>query len=155
MSTNQAPRIACQICGKSNHIALDCYHRTNYTYQGRHLSSQLAPMAAQVNEDFEAQDWLADSGVNTHITANTSNINNPQPFDGTEIVGVGNGAGLYVKGISSSLVHCKPSNSFNPYQFLLKDILHCPNTSTNLLSIKKFCIDNNCWFAVTSSNFFV
>jgi hypothetical protein len=40
-------------------------------------------MAAQVNEDFEAQDWLADSGVNTHITAYTSNINNPQPFDGT------------------------------------------------------------------------
>jgi hypothetical protein len=112
-------------------------------------------MAAQVNGDFEAQDWLVDSGANTHITADTSNINNPQPFDGTETVGVGNGAGLYVKGIGSSLVHCKSSNSFNPSQFLLKDILHCPNASANLLSINKFCIDNNCWFALTGSNFFV
>jgi hypothetical protein len=70
-------------------------------------------------------------------------------------VGVGNGAGLYVKGIGSSFVHCKPSNSFNPSQFLLKDILHCPNASANLLSINKFCIDNNCWFALTGSNFIV
>jgi hypothetical protein len=70
-------------------------------------------------------------------------------------LGVGNGAGLYVKGIGSSFVHCKPSNSFNPSQFLLKDILHCPNALANLLSINKFCIDNNCWFALTGSNFFV
>jgi transposase InsO family protein len=155
MNTNQTPHIACQICGKSNHTALDCYHRMDYTYQGRHPPPQLAAMAAQMNENFQAQDWLADSGANTHITADTSNINNPQPFDGTETVGVGNGAGLYVKGIGSSFVHCKPSNSFNPSQFLLKDILHCPNASANLLSINKFCIDNNCWFALTGSNFFV
>jgi hypothetical protein len=70
-------------------------------------------------------------------------------------VRVGNGTGLDVNGIGSSLVHCKPSNSFNLSQFLLKDILHCPNASANLFSINKFCIDNNCWFALTSSNFFV
>jgi hypothetical protein len=71
----------------------------DYTYQGRHPPPQLAAMAAQVNEDFKAQDWLADSGAITHITADTSNINNPHPFGGTETVGVGNGAGLDVKGI--------------------------------------------------------
>jgi hypothetical protein len=101
-------------------------------------------MAAQVNEDFKAQDWLADSDAITHITADTSNINNPQPFGGTETVGVGNGAGFDVKGIGFSLIHCKPSNSFNPSKFLLKDVLHCSNASTNLLSINKFCINNNC-----------
>jgi hypothetical protein len=154
MSTNQTSHNACQICGKSNHIALDYFHRMDCTYQGRHPPSQLATMAAQVNEDFKAQDWLADSGANTYIIANPSNINNPQPFGGTETVRVGNGTGLDVNGIGSSLVHCKPSNSFNLSQFLLKDILYCPNASANLLSINKFCIDNNCWFALTSSNFF-
>jgi hypothetical protein len=155
MSTNQAPCTACQIYGKSNHTTLDCYHKMNYTYLGRHPPPQLAAMAVQVNEDFEVQDWLANSGANTHITADTSNISNPQPFDGIETVVVSNGAGLYVKGIGSSLVHCKPSNSFNPSQFLLKYMLHYYNASANLLSINKFCIDNNCWFALTDSNFFV
>ena len=26
----------CQICGKRNHMALDCFHRYDYNYQGRH-----------------------------------------------------------------------------------------------------------------------
>jgi hypothetical protein len=47
------------------------------TYQGRHPPPQLAAMVAQVNEDFKAQDWLANSGANTHIIADASNINNP------------------------------------------------------------------------------
>lgn len=94
VSTNQTSHPACQICGKSNHNALDCYNKMDYTYQGRHPPPQLAAMVAQVNEDFETQDWLADSGANTHITADPSNINNPQRFGGTETVGVGNGVGL-------------------------------------------------------------
>jgi hypothetical protein len=77
MNTNQTPHIACQICGKSNHTALGCYHKMDYTYQGRHPPPQLVAMAAQVNENFEAQDWLADSSADTQITADTSNINNP------------------------------------------------------------------------------
>jgi hypothetical protein len=154
MSTNQTSHTACQICGKNNHTTLDCYHKMDYTYQGRHPPPQLAAMAAQVNEDFEAQDLLTDFGANTYIIDDTSNINNPQPFGGTETMGVGNGAGLDVKGISSSLGHCKPYNSSNPSQFLLKDILHCPNASTNLISINKFCIHNNCWFAFIGSIFF-
>jgi hypothetical protein len=98
-------------------------------------------MAAQVNADFETQDWLADSGANTHITVDSSNINNPQPFDGTNTVGVGNGEGLNINIFGSSIVQCKSSNT---PKFLLKDILHFTNDSTNLLSISKFCIDNNC-----------
>lgn len=71
----------CQICGKSNHWALDCYHRMDYSYQGRHPPSQLAAMVAQTNAEFENQDY-ANSGANAHITA-------PQPFEGNDGVGVG------------------------------------------------------------------
>jgi hypothetical protein len=59
-------------------------------------------------------------------------------------------ADLSIKHFGSSLVHCK-SSSIPP--LLLKDILHCPNASTNLLSINKFCIDNNWWFALTGSSY--
>jgi hypothetical protein len=151
-NTNRTPNPPCQICGKNNHSALDCYHRMDYTYQGRHPPPQLAAMVAQVNADFETQDWLADSGANTHITAEVSNITNPQPFNGTETVGVGNGAGLNIKSFGSSILQCKTPHKSH---FLLKDILHCPDASANLLSINKFCLDNNCWFALTGSSFTV
>jgi len=36
VSANQVPHCSCQICGKSNHNALDCYHIMDYTFQGRH-----------------------------------------------------------------------------------------------------------------------
>jgi hypothetical protein len=67
-------------------------------------------------------------------------------------VGVGNGTGLNIKNFGSSFIHCK---SLHKSHFLLKDILHYPNVSANLLFINKFCLDNNCWFALTSSSFTV
>jgi hypothetical protein len=122
-------------------INLDCYHRMDYSYQGRHPPGQLATMVAQLNEEFGAEKWLADSGANAHITSNAANIHEPQPFEDQDMVGVGNGTGLNIKNFGSSIVQ----SSFPKHPpFLLKDVLHCPNTSANLLSINKFCIDNNC-----------
>jgi hypothetical protein len=69
-----SPRSPCQICGKSNHQALDCYHRMDYSYQGRHPPSQLAAMVAQTNAEFENQDWFADIGASAHITPQAENI---------------------------------------------------------------------------------
>jgi hypothetical protein len=68
-------------------------------YQGRHPPMQLAAMTAQANEEFATQDWLADSGENTHVIADSFNLTNPQPFDGLDTVGVGNGAGLHIQQI--------------------------------------------------------
>jgi len=68
----------------------------DFAYEGRHPPMQLAAMTAQVNEEFANQDWLADSGANTHVTAESSNLTNAQPFDGSDTVGVGNGVGLHI-----------------------------------------------------------
>jgi len=71
-NSNRAP---CQICGKSSHQALDCFHRMNYSYQGRHPPPQLASMTAQTNALYdEEQEWLANSGANAHITNNLENL---------------------------------------------------------------------------------
>jgi hypothetical protein len=67
------PRAPCQICGKPNHQALDCYHRMDYTYQGRHPLQQLAAMIAENNTLVE-DDWYADSGANAHITADLEKL---------------------------------------------------------------------------------
>jgi hypothetical protein len=38
---------------------------------------------------------------------------------------------------------------------VLKNILHCPKVSANLLSINHFCIDNHCYFILTGSSYFI
>jgi hypothetical protein len=149
-SSNQPSRAPCQICGKTSHQALDCFHRMDYTYQGHHPPPQLAAMVAQTNSTCEEQSWFADSGANAHITSELENLTiQPQPFQGPELVAVGNGAGLNIEHTGSTIIHS--SN----IPFHLKNILHCPTATTNLLSIQKFCQDNNCYFILTSSHFFV
>jgi transposase InsO family protein len=146
-STNRPP---CQICGKTSHQALDCYHRMDFTFQGRHPPSQLAAMAAHTHVAIEEeQPWYLDSGANNHVTADIENLSLQQPYTGNDNVTVGNGNGLQISNTGSSFLitpHTKLS---------LNDILHCPNASSNLLSIQKFCKDNNCYFKLTSSHFVV
>jgi transposase InsO family protein len=146
---NDSNRPPCQICGKRNHQALDCFHRMDYAYQGRHPPSELAAMVSQSNAITEEEDWLADSGANNHITANLENLSINQPYNGTEAVTVGNGGGL-------SITHTG-STSFNTPNALLhlKNVLCCPQASANLLSIQKFCKDNCCFFKLTDSYFLV
>jgi hypothetical protein len=148
-SNQTTNRSACQICGKSSHQALDCFHRMDYAYQGRHPPTELAAMVTQSNALCEEDDWLADSGANNHITANLENLSIQQPYNGGEAVTVGNGGGLSITHIGST--------SFNtPKSTLhLKKILCCPNASANLLSIQKFCKDNNCFFKLTDTYFLV
>jgi hypothetical protein len=147
-------RPPCQIYGKTSHQALDCFHRMDYAYQGRHPPPQLAAMVAQHNTALEDQQWFADSGANAHITNELENLAIQQPFQGPDSVVVGNGDGLVIENTGSSTLLSTTSPYSTP-PFKLKDILHCPAASTNLFSIQKFCKDNACFFILTDSHFYV
>lgn len=121
----------------------------DYAYQGRHPPKELAAMVAQSNLLHEDETWLADSGATNHITADLENLTLQQPYQGTETVAVGNGNGLNIAHTGSTTYHL-PNSDLH-----LNDILHCPNVSTNLLSIQKLCQDNNCYFKLTDSYFLV
>jgi hypothetical protein len=93
-------RTPCQICGKLGHQALDCFHRMNYSYQGKNPPSQLAalvvrthPSASTSNEE---DPWYVDSGANNHVTAALDNLTLQEPFKGDDEVAVGNGTGLSI-----------------------------------------------------------
>jgi hypothetical protein len=134
-TTNRPP---CQICGRISHQSLDCYHCMDFSFQGRHAPSQLAAMAAHTHVDVEEeQPWYLDSGANSHVTSGLENISLQQPYQGNENVTVGNGNGLQITTTGSS-----PLLTPNT-QLRLNNILHCPNASSNLLFIQKFCKDNN------------
>jgi len=107
-------------------------------------------MVAQTNTQLEAQEWYADSGANAHITRDLENLTiQPQPFQGQESVAVGNGMGIGIEHTSSAILHS------SKIPFHIRNILHCPTAATNLISIQKFCLDNNCYFILTSSYFVV
>jgi hypothetical protein len=148
------PRVPCQICSRLNHSALDCFHRMNFSFQGRHPPSQLAAMTAQTHQEIDDQQWFADSEANAHVTSTLENLSiDQQPFKGSESVAVGNGAGLAIEHTGSSTPHS--SSPLSNSSFHLKHVLHCPSAATNLLSIHKFCTDNHCYFILTASHFFV
>jgi hypothetical protein len=145
---NKPPRAPCQICGQTSHHALDCLHRMDFSYQGRHLPPQLAAMAAQTNAIIDDSKWFADSGANAHITNNLENLIIQRPFEGNDNVKVGNKSGLTIDNAGSTLIHT-PNSDFH-----LDKILHCPNAFTNLISIQRFCVDNHCYFILTTTHFF-
>jgi transposase InsO family protein len=146
---SSAPKIPCQICGKLNHLALDCFHRMDYSFQGRHPPSQLQAMVAHNNTAFEDQEWYADSAANAHITHDLANLQVQQPFETSEAVGVGNGTALAIANSGSSILPSPKSD------FLLNNVLHCPRAAANLISIQRFCLDNDCYFILTSTHYYI
>ena len=122
----------------------------NYAFQGRHPPTELAAMVAEANTTYLNQhQWYADSGANIHVTSNATNLAISQPYEGIDTVGVGNGAGLIISRTGNATIKT-PSSTL-----ALNDVAYCPQASTHLLSINKFCKDNNVLFELTGSNFSV
>lgn len=94
-------------------------------------------MTTQTNALYdEDQEWLADNGANAHITNELENLTVQQPFEGNEMVVVGNGARLKIDNAGATFFHNPNSSS----KFHLKNVLHCPNAFANLLSIQNFAL---------------
>ena len=136
----RSERPSCQICGKLGHIALDCYHRMDYTYQGKYPPTKLAAMATASNACLiQDQPWLTDSAATDHVTASLNHLNFPKPYNGQVHLTVGNGQNLPITHIGNVLIPLTKSNIHLNY------VLRVPSIASNLASVHKICHDNNCW----------
>uniref|UniRef100_A0A2N9IFR0 Integrase catalytic domain-containing protein n=1 Tax=Fagus sylvatica TaxID=28930 RepID=A0A2N9IFR0_FAGSY len=142
-------RPQCQICGKPGHQALDCYHRMDFAYQGRHPPAKLAAMASTSNGAQGGDTWLTDTGATDHLTANMNNLQVQTPYKGTDQVAVGNGQSIPINNIG----HGQLNTSF--YKFRLNNLLHSSKISSNLLSVHKLCKDNTCSCYFDSNKFLI
>ena len=72
----KSDRPICQIYGKAGHLTLDCYHKMDFSYQGKNPPTKLAAMAQASNVALtNNQDpWLANSSTSDHLTANFGNL---------------------------------------------------------------------------------
>ncbi|XP_078164569.1 uncharacterized protein LOC144559423 [Carex rostrata] len=125
----------CQVYDKRGHTTKECWYRynsrcSNPTPQTYQAFIALPTPTASTSE------WCLDSGASHHATNDLNNISSYAPFDGFDTLHIGNGTGINILHIGSS------SFSFSNFTLLLKDILHVPNLTKNILSLSKLLLDN-------------
>jgi hypothetical protein len=77
------------------------------------------------------------------------NLQIQRPFQNNEAVGVDNGTALAIANIGSALLPSSHSD------LLLKNVLHFPKVVANLISIQRFCLDNDCYFILISTHYYI
>jgi histone deacetylase 1/2 len=165
-ASNQG-KVICQICGKPNHDAVGCWYRfdpqamksnsrgnnvgsshrpPNFNPYMRPSAHLAMPQSHSPMFDMSAMSssaWYPDSGASHHLTFNPNNLSYSMPYNGQDQVMMGNGQGVSI----NSLGHSNIISPRNPnVQLSLKDLLHVPTISKNLLSVSKFAQDNNVIF---------
>ncbi|KAL3642739.1 hypothetical protein CASFOL_013554 [Castilleja foliolosa] len=142
----------CQICHYIGHTAEKCYHRLNMEYapaassnqgfKGGNMSANVVTSGAQ--ESKEDNLWYPDSGATNHLTYDLNNLNLAAEYKGAEKIHMGNGAGLAITHFGNSVV--KSSSCNTNHVFILKNLLHIPNITKNLISVSQFAKDNKVYF---------
>jgi histone deacetylase 1/2 len=157
----------CQICARNNHDAAICWYRyepQSAKPQARgynphsnsrvpHFNPYARPTANLALPQFypsypdpdtiSSAGWYPDSGASHHLTYNPYNLAYRTPYQGQDQVLMGNGQGLSINSLGQSNFY-SPNNP--NVELKLKDLLHVPNISKNLLSVSKFAQDNNVMF---------
>ncbi|GJV93402.1 putative RNA-directed DNA polymerase [Tanacetum coccineum] len=135
-STQNTVYGTCNRCG-IGHIPSQCPNRDPSTIRTR-PSANFANTRAQSSN--ASANWHSDTGANSHVTPDLEAMDNSEAYYGDDALHVGNGKGLPILHIGSSKVY-SPQKTFS-----LKNILHVPEISHNLLSVQNFCHDNDVFF---------
>jgi transposase InsO family protein len=94
--------------------------------------------------------WYTDTGATHHLTSDLANLNvHAEEYTGTDQIRVGNGKGLPVAHIGTTSLSTPHSS------LILKDVLHVPQITKNLVSVQKFTSDTNTFFEFHPDYFLV
>ncbi|PKU80502.1 Retrovirus-related Pol polyprotein from transposon TNT 1-94 [Dendrobium catenatum] len=126
----------CQICKKKGHEADACWHRLNANYVPLQKSSKNNNALLTHTEGNLGTDWFIDSGASSHMTNSTENLAQYQPYNGNDVVSVGDGRSIPIAHTGKGILPTPDS------KLLLSRILHIPSISHNLLSISNLVKDN-------------
>ncbi|KAK6120608.1 hypothetical protein DH2020_045641 [Rehmannia glutinosa] len=159
----------CQICHYNNNTAERCFYRADLhftpnsgpnsgTQQQQHNYQQSTfghsnVNVARISTEDASQDlnWYPDSGATNHVTYDMGNHNIASDYQGNEKVQVGNGQGLNIAHFGNSIVVPPDSDPHSKHSFLLKNLLHVPHITKNLISVSQFAQDNHVFFEFNPS----
>lgn len=153
----------CQICGKPNHSALECWHRLDSTFQASLPSSSVSrphPRAyaafsstnAVHNSLTDAPDsstWFLDSTATNHFTNDLNNLNTYQPYLGPDQVTMGDGSTLPIHHTGNGIL----STPTMPFTF--NKLFHVLSIASNLLSVHQLIADNKCTITFDVDSFVI
>lgn len=102
-------------------------------------ASPYAAFASATPNDVADQSWYFVSGSTHHITNNPSNLNQATNYFGKSQLIVANGHSIPIQSTGSAKLHKLDKTQ----PLLLKNILHSPSISKNLISISQLTSRNN------------
>ncbi|VFR03340.1 unnamed protein product [Cuscuta campestris] len=114
-SAPRNPSLICQICGRSNHGAWQCWNRYDEEYSGPPSAPHNAHALYSAHSADINQNWHLDSGASTHVTSDLSRLHNPSPYHGSNSVFTAGGHSLPISHIGSGQV-TTPSGISDPGQ---------------------------------------
>jgi len=143
-------RLQCQICSKYGHTAPNCWHRFDQKYQpsihlhNSQVSSSNMDICDQLSSISSMPDllWYPDSGVSHHITNDPTSYTSKTHYTASELLKLGNVAGLTITHNGSTNLSSLPYSS----KFVLNNLFHVPRITKNLLSVSQFAKDNCVFF---------
>jgi hypothetical protein len=126
----------CQICGKEGHTAIRCWHRMDESY---HEDPSRSAMVATSSYKIDPN-WYCDTGATDHITHDLDRLAVREHYTGGDKVHVGNGAGLRILHTGHASIRTASRS------LALRNTLHVPAISKNLISVHKLARDNDVFF---------
>lgn len=113
------------------------------------VGTYVEDMFVGTNLGAEYEVWYSDSEASHHCTPSSSNLEVKAEYKGFNKVLFGNRTSLNISSVDQS------SFTSNDHVFRLKNMLHIPHITKNLISISKFTKDNNVIFEFDSNGCFV
>ncbi|KAI3463824.1 hypothetical protein Pfo_020487 [Paulownia fortunei] len=103
-NSNRSDKIICQICGKTNHLAINFWHRFDYLYQSEDFPKALA--ALNLNDGSDPS-FYVDSGATTHITNDAGKLSSLKSYTSNDMIFVGDGNALPISHVGDAYVSKK------------------------------------------------
>jgi hypothetical protein len=114
-SSNYTDPVICQVCGKKNHTAAECWHRFDESYTSDQKFAHAASSFGNVDTN-----WYMDSGATDHITGELEKLTVRNKYQGGDQIHMVSGAGMDISHIGHDVVN-------TPHRLIqLNNILYVP-----------------------------
>ncbi|XP_026440680.1 uncharacterized protein LOC113339657 [Papaver somniferum] len=99
-------RLPCQLCGRKNHAANDCWNRLDRSFRPpqRHPPTSASRAYASQTGLLSTPPWTPDSGATDHITNYLSRLQFSNEYTGPDQIQMGNGSSIPISNVGSSVL---------------------------------------------------